>query len=130
MANIVSIAFFAFLGGSGRYLIGQGIPTPTGFPWATVLVNLIGSGGLAWLSHAKRVTAHWPSAITVGLGVGGVGAFTTFSTFSVDVVRLLQQQRWGLAAGYLAVTLVGGLLCSWLGLWSARKWGTFPVVEG
>ncbi|WP_367295543.1 CrcB family protein [Levilactobacillus yonginensis] len=129
MANIVSIALFAFLGGSGRYLIGQSLPPTSGFPWATVLVNLMGSGGLAWLSHAKRVTAHWPSAITVGLGVGGVGAFTTFSTFSVDVVRLLQQQQWGLAASYLALTLVGGLACSWFGLWSARKWGTFPVAE-
>lgn len=129
VANYLSILIFAFIGGSGRYLIGQALPVSAGFPWATVIVNLLGCLVLAWLSHAKRVTAHWPNAVAEGLGIGGIGAFTTFSTFSVDTVRLITQHQWGLVGGYLGVTLVGGVLCSALGVWSARKWATFPVVE-
>jgi len=74
VANYLSILIFAFIGGSGRYLIGQSLPATAGFPWATVVVNLLGCLVLAWLSHAKRVTAYWPSAVTVGLGIGGIGA--------------------------------------------------------
>lgn len=129
MANKLSILIFAFIGGSGRYWIGQSLPATMGFPWATVIVNLLGCFALAWLSHAKRLTVHWPSAVTVGMGIGGIGAFTTFSTFSVETVRMMTQQQWGAVGSYLAVTLIGGILCSALGVWSARKWATFPVIE-
>lgn len=129
MAKGFSIMIFAFIGGSSRYLVGQAMSATTVFPWATLLINLVGCGVLAWLSHAKRLTAHWPEAVTIGLGVGGVGAFTTFSTFSVETVRLLNGQHWGIAAAYLSATLLGGLLCSWLGVWTARRWWTFRVEE-
>jgi len=129
MANVFAIIVFAFLGGSGRYLVGQALPAAAGFPWATILINLIGSGLLAWLSHAKRLTAQWPEAVTVGLGVGGVGAFTTFSTFSVDAVRLVSEQRWLAAISYVLITVVGGMLCSALGVWIARRWWTFRLEE-
>lgn len=129
MANEFAIIIFAFLGGSGRYLMGLALPAAAGFPWATIIVNLLGSGLLAWLSHAKRLTAQWPESLTVGLGVGGVGAFTTFSTFSVDAVRLVTQQQWGLAVTYVLLTVLGGMACSALGVWIARRWWTFRVVE-
>jgi len=129
MANVFAIVLCAFVGGSGRYLLGALLPVTAGFPWATVLVNLLGSGLLAWLSHAETVTAKWPSAVTVGVGIGGLGAFTTFSTFSLDLERLLVQQVWGVAGLYVGITLIGGLLLSWFGVWSARRWWAFPVVE-
>ncbi|MCT4487300.1 fluoride efflux transporter FluC [Levilactobacillus parabrevis] len=129
MANVFAIIVCAFIGGGSRYLLGVVLPVTAGFPWATVLVNLLGSGLLAWLSHAERVTARWPSAVSVGLGVGGLGAFTTFSTFSLDLERLLNHQAWGVAGLYVGITLIGGLLLSWLGVWSARRWWAFPVEE-
>lgn len=129
MANVFSIMIFAFIGGSGRYLLGQAIPVTTGFPWMTLFINLVGSGGLAWLSHAKRLTATWPTALTVGLGVGGCGAFTTFSTFGVETVRLVVAHQWGIAATYVVVTLLGGVLCSAVGVGIARRWGTFRLEE-
>ncbi|TGD19783.1 fluoride efflux transporter FluC [Levilactobacillus suantsaiihabitans] len=127
--TIISIIFFAFIGGSSRYLLGQLVPVGTGFPWMTLVINLTGSGVLAWLSHAKRLTANWPTALTVGLGVGGCGAFTTFSTFGVETVRLITAQKWGLASGYVLATLLGGACCSAAGVWIARRWGTFRLEE-
>jgi len=129
MANVFAIIVFAFIGGGSRYLVGQTLPAVAGFPWATILINLLGSGVLAWLSHAKRLTARWPEALTVGLGVGGVGAFTTFSTFSVEAVRLVLHQQWWLALSYVLLTVIGGALCSLLGVWIARRWWTFRVTE-
>lgn len=129
MANVLAILICGFLGGSLRYWLGEVIPTGAGFPWSLVLINLLGSGLLAWLSHARRLTAKWPEALIVGLGVGGVGAFTTFSTFSLTTVNLLEKQQWGLATAYLAVTVLGGLACSMLGVWSARRWWGLPLVE-
>ncbi|MFC6273973.1 fluoride efflux transporter FluC [Levilactobacillus tangyuanensis] len=129
MTTWFSIAGWAFIGGVLRYWLGLQLPTSPNFPWATIIVNLLGSGFLAWLSHAKKLTAGWPSALTVGLGVGGVGAFTTFSTFSVDSLKMLMTQQWGLAAMYMGLTVVGGFIMSGLGVWVARRWFTFPVVE-
>ncbi|MCF7523061.1 CrcB family protein [Levilactobacillus brevis] len=42
MAKGFSIMIFAFIGGSSRYLVGQAMPATTGFPWATLLINLVG----------------------------------------------------------------------------------------
>jgi CrcB protein len=46
---------------------------------------------------------------------GFCGGFTTFSTFADDGFRMLQQQRLGAFVGYVALSLVGGLLMVWLG---------------
>lgn len=129
VAQILAIIGWAFVGGASRYGLGTLLPATTGFPWATVVVNLLGSGALAWLSHAETVTAKWPNALTVGLGVGGVGAFTTFSTFSLDAVRLLSAQAWAAAGLYIGLTLIGGGLCSWVGVWLARRYWHFPVTQ-
>ena len=129
LAKIIAIIGFAFVGGGCRYWLGTILPVTAGFPWATVVVNLVGSGVLAWLSHAETLTDKWPNALSVGLGVGGLGAFTTFSTFSVDTVRLLQTQAWLTASVYVVVTLIGGLVLSGFGVWSARRWWQLPVTR-
>lgn len=129
MANVLAIILFAFIGGSSRFLVSQALPAVAGFPWATIVINLVGSGLLAWLSHAKRLTAKWPEALTVGLGVGGIGAFTTFSTFGVEAIRLVTHHLWGLALSYVLLTVVGGALCSAIGVGIARRWWTFRVEE-
>ncbi len=48
--------------------------------------------------------------------VGILGAFTTFSTFSVDLVRLVEDGRVGLAGSYLLASTVGGLVAAIAGL--------------
>jgi CrcB protein len=48
---------------------------------------------------------------------GTLGSFTTFSAFSLDVVRLVDAGHPGGAAGYVLVSMVGGL---WLALLGQR----------
>ena len=52
----------------------------------------------------------------LALVTGFLGALTTFSSFSVEVVGLLQQQRYLMALGWSALHLLGSLLMTIAGL--------------
>jgi CrcB protein len=112
---IVGIA--AVVGALLRYWIGLAVGqwAHPDFPLATLMINLIGSFALAWLTTYvfKRKLLH--SYLAAALGTGFVGAFTTFSTFSVETVNLIQASRWGAAILYIMLSLWGGLAMSYLG---------------
>jgi CrcB protein len=42
------------------------------------------------------------------LGTGLCGALTTFSTVQIELLRMVDQHRYGLAGGYLAASVLGG----------------------
>lgn len=73
----------------------------TVFPWPVLVVNVVGSALLAIVATRKL-----PAAL---LGVGLCGGLTTMSAFAVDVVRLTDDGRAGLAVVYGMATLVGGI---------------------
>ena len=83
---------------------------------ATVLVNIIGSFliGCAFACFALRPDGS--DSMRVLLMTGFLGGFTTFSTFSLDALRLLTDGQALQALLYMAVTLGGGLLATWLGM--------------
>jgi len=100
-----------------RYQIGLAVAARS-FPWATLGINLVGSfllGLLIKLSHDRG----WPETTTLHLGIGFLGAFTTFSTFSVDTHTLLRSDRVGLAAAYVAASVLGGILVAAIGYLAA-----------
>ena len=109
-------------GGTGawlRFVAGRLIPS-TQFPWATLIVNLLGSlamGLLAgWLLRSGQAGETWRLA----LGVGLLGGFTTFSAFSLELVGLAQRGQWISAALYASLSLVGGVAGLLAGLALAR----------
>ena len=60
---------------------------PGGWPWATMLANVLGSAALAWLVvHDDHVGHAW--WVRPGVGTGLLGGFTTFSTYAVQVAVL------------------------------------------
>lgn len=71
----------------------------------TLAVNVAGSAVLGVLLGLTDV----PAPVVALVGTGFCGALTTFSTVGADVVRLLDEQALGRAAGYLLSTLVLGL---------------------
>jgi CrcB protein len=112
------------LGAAGRFWLSGALLRSFGdrLPWGTLAVNLVGSfavGFLAeWLQGRGPVALYW----RVFLIVGVLGALTTYSSLMLECLLFARSQRAGLAAGYLALTLVAGVLLVWVG---ARLGGWF-----
>ncbi|MEV0428821.1 CrcB family protein [Micromonospora sp. NPDC050495] len=83
--------------------------SPTGFPWATLGVNVSGCLLIGVLMAVLTARPAGPLARPF-LGVGVLGGFTTFSTYVVDGQRAVLAGAPGTALAYLAATLVGALL--------------------
>lgn len=84
------------------------------FPWATLLVNVVGSFTLALL--VARVWPMSPAWLRAGLGSGLLGSFTTFSALIVSLLALTRAGMPFVAIVYLAVSLVAGLVAAAIGL--------------
>ncbi|HYE48225.1 MAG TPA: fluoride efflux transporter CrcB [Azospirillaceae bacterium] len=115
MKTILAVALGGAAGSVARYLLTGLVAqwAGTGFPWGTLLVNLLGSAAMGVLAEAAA-TAWQPSEeMRALLAVGVLGGFTTFSTFSLDAAALLQRGEAGTALAYVAASVllcVGGLL--------------------
>jgi CrcB protein len=80
--------------------------------WTVVAINLVGCFALGVLTSAA---GDWSPAVRDGLGIGFLGGFTTFSTFAVQAVVETDAGRPGIAALYLALSVLGGLAAATLG---------------
>jgi len=87
-----------------------------GWPWGTLVANVVGCLLMGWLSSLLTSSATIPDAVRVGLLVGVLGGFTTFSSFGLETFRFLQGGQLGLAAAYVAASNVAGIGGLWLGL--------------
>ena len=76
-----------------------------GWPWATVLVNVAGAALLGWSTVA--LTGHRRRRQFVGTGF--CGALTTFSTLQLELYRMVDDGRAGLALAYAVVSIGLGL---------------------
>lgn len=91
------------------------------WPFATSLVNLLGSFALAFLSRAcpDRSWLGVPLMLTIGTGV--CGGFTTYSAFNLEVLLLFQRGDSARAIAYVAATVLGCALAGLLGFWCAAR---------
>lgn len=87
---------------------------------ATLLVNLLGCLAIGYLYGYFLQRPELPVELRTALMVGLLGGLTTFSSFSLDTLKLVESGQVGLALGYLALSVFGGLLVAWLGLCLAR----------
>ncbi len=116
--TLLLVAAGGALGAVLRYMVGNWLPSEP-FPWTTLSVNLVGSillGGLACAAVSHEMVSE---QVMLFLGIGILGAFTTLSTYSVDSIRLYQNEEWAALAGYVLATSIGGpvlALLSWLGV--------------
>lgn len=108
---VVAVALGGIAGAEARY--GLGLLDKHGaeqFPWMTLVINAVGCVLIGALIAALARSARAPRLARPLLGTGVLGGFTTFSTFNVDLVTLADHHCWGLAAAYLAATVVTCLL--------------------
>lgn len=96
------------VGALGRVGLEQAWPTAAGgWPWATLAVNILGAFVLGALMSGLR---HGPISIPTYrlLGTGFCGALTTFSTMQLELLQMLDHSRYGLALGYIGVSVIAG----------------------
>ena len=119
------IAMGGALGAVSRYGVTLGAARlgATGFPYATLTVNVVGSFliGLfvAWLGGRTEINPVLRPLIQVGF----LGALTTFSTFSLDALILLEQGRLAQAGLYIAASVLVCLAACFIGLLAGRSLG-------
>jgi CrcB protein len=92
-----------------------------GWPWVTFAINVSGSFALAYL--ATRLAERLPQSTYRRplLGTGFCGAYTTFSTMQVEILTMLDHDRYGLAAGYAGASIGAGYLAIWVGTALVRR---------
>lgn len=85
-----------------------------GFPWATVIVNLTGSLVVGWTLPTLHSRSRRQRRVVFG-AVGVAAAYTTFATFAIDTMDLVHAGNWSSVAGYLAISVLGGLAAAAVG---------------
>ena len=119
MISVIAISIGASLGALARWGLGAWLSPGALIPWGTLAANLIG-GYLVGVCVAvfqtlPQIDPVWRLALVTGF----LGALTTFSSFSAEVVGMLGQQRYALAAGTAAMHLFGSLALTVAGMRSA-----------
>jgi CrcB protein len=106
---------------SGRmltYILGPA--TVTAFPWATLMVNVLGSLAMGILAGLLARHGQHGETFRLLIGVGLLGGFTTFSSFSLEMMLLIERGQPTLAISYAAISLFAGLSALYLGLIAMR----------
>ncbi len=107
--SFIYVGIGGALGAMARFGVSIWLKTAvaSGFPWATLSVNIIGSllMGLlmGWLARSGN------EGLRLFLAVGVLGGFTTFSAFSMELVALLERREALMAVLYASGSLLGGI---------------------
>ena len=122
LKSLCIVGLGSFMGGALRYLIATWLKNacPQGFPWGTLLVNLLGCFliGVFYGWFSRYAAASHPACLF--LTTGFCGGFTTFSTFSNESLQLLQTGNWGGFFSYVFISLVVGIGLTAIGYWTAN----------
>jgi CrcB protein len=109
-------------GGGARYLIGVWAARRFGggFPYGTLIVNLVGCFLMAFVMYAAMNLASFPTNLRVALTTGFLGGLTTYSAFNHETSTLLHAGATRTALLNAGVTLAGCFVVGLLGLALAR----------
>jgi CrcB protein len=118
----------AGIGGALRHgvNVGAGRLFGLGFPYGTLIVNVVGSFAMGLLAGFFAYRAGIPQHLRLFLTTGILGGFTTFSTFSLDAALLIERHSLGMAAGYMIGSVAAGLSALFFGLALFRSGAHLP----
>ena len=123
MTQLLAIAAGGSIGAVLRYLASSGVHIwlGRGFPYGTLLVNVLGSFimGLLYELFLQRISVS--DEIRALLLVGVLGAFTTFSTFSMETISLIEQGDLSKAVLNVLLSVILCLSAAWFGLFVVRQ---------
>ncbi len=102
------------LGSGARYLIAPlgNTATTSGFPYGTLLVNVVGCALIGLIMQMADLSAETRLVLTTGF----LGGFTTYSAFSYEASTLLKTNPMAGVAYVLITTCACIAVCS-LAMW-------------
>lgn len=123
MAQVLLIGLAGGLGTLLRYFVGTWAPRVfgTGFPYATLIVNLGGCFLIALVFELSLTTTLIPQTARPILTTGFMGGLTTYSSFNYETTGLLRDRAWATGLANVGVTLAGCFVAGMLGLALARR---------
>ena len=109
------------VGSGARYLTGSAVTALLGpdYPFGTLAVNIVGGllmGVLVGVLARNSASETWRLLLAVGV----LGGFTTFSAFSLEVVTMIERGAFGVAFGYVLVSVIGSVAAWFAGLSAVR----------
>ncbi len=120
------VALGGAIGSVLRYQAGRAMTQWLGpqavaaFPWATLMVNVLGSFAMGLLAGWLARHSASGEPLRLLLGVGLLGGFTTFSAFSLELMVLAERGQATQAFVYAAVSVLAGLSALYIGLIAMR----------
>ena len=127
LQSLFVVGVGGFIGSAARYALGGWLLHHTAqqrFPWSTFAVNVAGCLAIGVLAGLAERHALSGPGMRLFLFTGLLGGFTTFSAFGLETMFLLRRGELPVAAAYVAVSVLLGLLAVWLGMkgvdWATR----------
>lgn len=120
--TVLWVALGGAIGSSVRFAAGEAmrrVPAFTHFPWATLLINVVGSLVIGWFMRWST-TADATPQVRAFVAIGICGGFTTFSTFAAENLALLQGGQVARAALHAALSLTLTVGAAFVGYTLAR----------
>jgi CrcB protein len=123
MTRVILIGLAGALGTLSRYGVNvwAGKVLGMGFPYATLIVNIVGCFLIALVAHLALATTLIPPTLKLVLTTGFVGGLTTYSSFNQETTALLRDRAFGAACANVALTLGTCFVSGLLGLALARR---------
>ena len=120
MSHFLIVVLGGGLGAGLRYGVGLHAMRlfGTGFPFGTLIVNIIGSFlmGLLVAFFAGKGANFSTEPMRLFFMTGLLGGFTTFSAFSLDAFILYERGDLGLAAIYIAASVIISIVALFCGI--------------
>jgi CrcB protein len=118
MKLVLAIALGGAIGAVGRHYVSVAMTVLVGhgFPWGTLVVNIVGSFAMGALIETMALVWSPSLEMRALLTVGVLGAFTTFSTFSLDVATIYERGTPLVLAVYVAASVALSILALFAGL--------------
>ena len=116
MNSYIAVALGGAIGATLRFAVSEWV----GNPQSTLIVNAVGSL-LLGVCMAALASELISKELTLLLGTGILGAFTTMSTFSVETIEMWSDDSTK-AVGYVLLTMI---LCPLLAL---SGWKAFETI--
>ncbi len=117
LTSVLLVGLGGALGASCRYLAAMlGQSFSVSFPYGTLAANLLGCFIIGFLMQLV-LSFNWPPPPgRLFLATGFCGGFTTLSSFVYELHAFMQDKEYFYASLYFGGTLVGGVLCFYLGV--------------